>query len=216
MIKACNDAGVKLAIGYRLHFEPHNMEIKRFADEQVFGKIKKVITKNGITDAEGWELDKKMAGGGPLVNVGIYCIQAARYATGMEPISITAQAGKANNENKFASVEESISWTMNFGNGTVAECFTTYVEFLSALRVEAEHGWVTLEPAFGYDGIKGSTSAGALDLGQVPDQTLLIDHVAECIRDNKDVIVSGEEGRKDIRIIEAIYKAARTGETIYL
>lgn len=216
MIKACNDAGVKLAIGYRLHFEPHNMEIKRFADEQVFGKIKKVIANNGITDAEGWELEKKIAGGGPLVNVGIYCIQAARYATGLEPVSVIAQEHQKNDEVKFKSIEESISWKMNFKDGITAECFTTYAEYLSELKVEAERGWISLQPAFGYDDIRGYTSAGPLDLGQVLDQALLIDHFAECIRVDKDVIVSGEEGRKDIGIIEAIYKSARTGKEVFI
>lgn len=216
MIKACNQAGVKLAIGYRLHFEPHNMEIKRFADEQVFGKVKKVIAKNGITDAEGWELDKNIAGGGPLVNVGVYCIQAARYATGLEPVYITAQESKKNDPDKFKTVEEAITWQMHFDDGVVADCFATYAEFISELNVEAEHGWTKLQPAFGYDDIKGVTSSGVLDLGQVSDQTLLIDHVADCIRNDKEVIVSGEEGKKDIEIIEAIYKAARTGEKVYL
>ena len=192
------------------------MEIKRFADEQVFGKIKKVIAKNGITDAEGWELEKKLAGGGPLVNVGIYCIQAARYATGLEPTSVIAQESPKQDENKFKSVEESISWQMNFGDRVTAECFTTYTEYLSELRVQAERGWVSLQPAFGYDDIKGNTSAGPLDLGQVLDQALLIDHVAECIRDNKNIIVSGEEGKKDIAIIEAIYKSARTGKEVFM
>ena len=216
MIKACNEAGVKLAIGYRLHFEPHNAEIKRFADEQVFGKVKKVTAKNGITDAQGWELDKNMAGGGPLVNVGVYCVQAARYATGLEPIYITAQEGQKSNPDKFKTVEESITWQMHFDDGVVADCFATYTENLSDLHIEAEHGWTKLQPAFGYDSIKGITSSGPLDLGQVSDQTLLIDHVADCIKENKDIIVSGEEGKKDIQIIEAIYKAARTGDKVYL
>lgn len=216
MIAACNEANVKLAIGYRLHFEPHNREAKRFADENIYGKIKKVIAKNGITDAEGWELDKKMAGGGPLVNVGVYCIQAARYATGLEPVSITAHEGKKSDTEKFKSVEESITWQMNFGNNVIADCYTSYSEYISQLDVEAEYGWIKLEPAFGYDGIKGVTSSGPLELGQVEEQPLLIDHVAECIRHNKPVIVSGEEGRKDIAIIEAIYKSARTGEKVFL
>ncbi|MEO7801513.1 MAG: Gfo/Idh/MocA family oxidoreductase [Ginsengibacter sp.] len=216
MIKACDEAGVKLAIGYRLHFEPHNMEIKRFADEKVFGNVRKIIAKNGITDAEGWELEKSVAGGGPLVNVGIYCIQAARYATGLEPVYVTAQESKKNDPDKYKTVEESIAWQMHFDNDVLAECFTTYIEDLSELNVESEHGWARLQPAFGYDGIKGATSAGILHLGQVSDQTLLIDHVAECIKEDKDIIVSGEEGKKDIRIIEAIYKAARTRDKVYL
>ncbi|MEJ7741040.1 MAG: Gfo/Idh/MocA family oxidoreductase [Chitinophagaceae bacterium] len=83
MIAACTDAGKMLSIGYRLHFDPHNREMVRLGNEQVFGPILKLRAENGMSDTDGWRLNKELAGGGPLMDVGIYCVQGARYTTGM-------------------------------------------------------------------------------------------------------------------------------------
>ncbi|HEX2845109.1 MAG TPA: Gfo/Idh/MocA family oxidoreductase [Chitinophagaceae bacterium] len=94
MIEACKKAGVMLSIGYRLHFEPHTREMIRLSEEKVFGNVKRIIAKDGMSQVEGWRLDKTLAGGGPLMDVGIYCVQGACYTSGMEPIAVRAKEGE--------------------------------------------------------------------------------------------------------------------------
>lgn len=216
MIEACKNAGVQLAIGYRLHFEPHNKEVMRLGQQKKFGKVKKVTAEFGMAEVEGWRLDKQLAGGGPLMDVGIYCVQAARYTTGLEPVAITAKEGEKHDANKFKTVEESISWQMEFPGGIKATCKCSYAQDMDVLKAEAENGWFELNPAFEYEGIKGKTSEGPMELGQVKEQAVHMDAISKAIMDGKPVPVPGEMGRQDVKILQAIYEAARSGKQVTL
>ncbi|HVF96829.1 MAG TPA: Gfo/Idh/MocA family oxidoreductase, partial [Flavisolibacter sp.] len=112
MIAACKEAGKMLSVGYRLHFEPHNKEIMRIGQQKVFGAVKLIKAGHGLKYTSGWRIDKKLAGGGPLMDLGIYCVQAARYSTGAEPVAVTAQEGPKKYKRKFRDVEEAITWQM--------------------------------------------------------------------------------------------------------
>lgn len=216
MIEACKNANVQLAIGYRLHFEPHNKEAMKLGQQKRFGELKNIKAEFGMAEVKGWRLDNKLAGGGPLMDVGIYCVQAARYTTGLEPVAITAKEGEKHDHNKFKSVEESISWQMEFPGGVTAECNCSYAEDMDVLKAEAEKGWFELTPAFDYEGIKGKTSDGPMEFGQVKEQTLHMDAVSEAIMAGRDVPVPGEMGRQDVKILQSIYEAARSGKRIEL
>lgn len=212
MIAACKVAGKMLSIGYRLHFEPHNMEIMRIGQKKQFGNIKRLIAENGFSGAGGWRLDKQLAGGGPLMDVGIYCVQGCRYTTGIEPVAVWAQEGPKTDPDKFRSVEESLTWQMEFPNGIIAECKTSYAQSMNVLRAEAENGWAELSPAFAYGGINGKTSKGDLNFGQVNQQARQMDDFAQAIVNNRPTPVPGEMGRQDVKILQAIYQAMQSGE----
>lgn len=212
MIAACKEAGKMLSIGYRLHFEPHNMEIMRIGQKKQFGNIKRLIAENGFSGAGGWRLDKQLAGGGPLMDVGIYCVQGCRYTTGIEPVAVWAQEGPKTDPDKFRSVEESLTWQMEFPNGIIAECKTSYAQSMNVLRAEAENGWAELSPAFAYGGINGKTSKGDLNFGQVNQQARQMDDFAQAIVNNRPTPVPGEMGRQDVKILQAIYQAMQSGE----
>ena len=214
MIAACREAGVQLAIGYRLHFEPHNREAMRLGQQKVFGKVKHIRAAFGISEVEGWRLDKQLAGGGPLMDVGIYCVQACRYTSGLEPLAVTAKEGPKHDQQKFRSVEESISWQLEFPDGLIAECSCSYASDIDMLRVDAENGWFELGPAYEYEGITGKTSQGPMQFPQTKEQALHMDAIAKAIMENKPVPVPGEMGKQDIKILQAIYEAARTGTRV--
>lgn len=216
MLAACKQAGKMLGIGYRLHFEPHNREAIRAGQEKRFGKISLIEADHGLNEVEGWRLDKTLAGGGPLMDVGIYCVQAVRYVTGMEPIAVTAQEGFKHDHEKFATVEESITWQMELPDGTIAKCTSSYAEKTNRLRVEAEKGWLELSPAYSYAGIKGKTSDGDLQFPEVNQQALQMDEFALSIKEGRLLPISGEEGRQDVKILQAIYKAMLTGERVVI
>jgi predicted dehydrogenase len=215
MIDACEAAGRRLYIGYRLHFEPHNLEAMRIGQERVFGKVKYVQTAFGfrIGNPSQWRLKKALAGGGALMDVGIYALQAARYVTGEEPVQVTAQEYKTDLE-KFAEVDETITWQMTFPSGCAASSATTYAAYEERLYAAAENGWIELRPAYGYSGIRGRTSEGPMNLPQVNQQARHMDGVADSILKGTDATVGGDEGLRDMRVIDAIYESIRTGEAV--
>ena len=150
------------------------------------------------------------------MDVGIYCVQAARYVTGAEPVAVTAQEGFKHNHEKFATIEESNTWQMEMSDGTITKCSSTYTEKTGRLKVTAENGWFELSPAYSYSGIKGKSSDGELNAPQVNQQALQMDDFALCIKEERVSSISGEEGRQDVKILAAIYKAMHTGERVLI
>lgn len=217
MIEACRKADKKLSIGYRLHFEPYNKEMMRLGQNQVYGKVEFVKGKNGMIVPEGtWRTDKELAGGGPLMDLGIYCVQAAIYTSGKKPVAITAHEGEKTQPEKFSEVEQSIHWRMEFPDGLVANCDSSYSERMDLLRADAEKGWFELSPAYTYTGKQGRTSDGPMNFSQVFEQVYQMDDFADCIINNRQSPVPGEMGLRDVKILMAIYEAARTGKRVEL
>ncbi|MBL7698997.1 MAG: Gfo/Idh/MocA family oxidoreductase [Chitinophagaceae bacterium] len=214
MIEACKKAGVMLSVGYRLHFEPYNVEMMRIGKEKDFGDIKTLTADNGMAEVDGWRLDRELAGGGPLMDVGIYCVQGCRYTTGLEPIAVTAQESSKTDPEKFNSIEEGLTWQMEFPNGIKAACSTSYSKEMNLLRIDAAKGWAELSPAYEYTGIKGKTSQGDMKFPQVNQQARQMDDFALAIRQNRPTPVPGEMGRQDVKILRAIYEAMETGERV--
>jgi predicted dehydrogenase len=217
MIKACKDAGKMLSIGYRLHFEPHNMTIAEFGKKKTHGKIKTITPIDSQEMEAGvWRLDKKLAGGGPVMDLGVYCVQAAIYAAGENPVSVTATPGKKTDMKRFATVEQSMKFKLEFPSGAVANCETSYAEAGNLLRVDAAEGWYELDPAYPYKGIMGKTSQGAMNLRDINQQAAQMDDFASCVAKNKQTRVPGEMGLRDVKILMAIYESAQSGKKVSL
>jgi predicted dehydrogenase len=217
MIRVCEEEGKLLSIGYRLHFEPYNLTVSQLVRNRSLGNPTKITAGHGMDiEPNVWRLNKKLAGGGPLMDVGIYCVQAAMYVTGMTPIAVTAQEGKKTDRKRFAEVEQSMTWQMEFANGVIAHCETSYAKDLDSLRIETTKSSMSLEPAYAYEGIKGKITRGKLELPKVNQQALQMDDFAVCVLRNEKSRVSGEMGLRDVKILLAIYEAARTGKRIEL
>jgi predicted dehydrogenase len=218
MIDACRSAAVKLSVGYRLHFEPFNQEMMRLGQQQVFGPVRNVVAKDSmdIGDPNQWRLDKSLAGGGPLMNNGVYCVQGTLFITGELPVAVTAKFSPVTNPEKFMSVEEGITWEMEFESGIEALCGSSYSKNENLLRAEAERGWFELEPAYEYKGLKGNTSNGRMKFPAINQQAAQMDDFALCIKNNQETRVPGEMGLRDVEIMLAIYEAAKTGRKVQL
>lgn len=215
MIKACKDANRLLSIGYRLHFDPFNMTMAEFGSRKTYGNVKKVFALDSQEmEAGAWRLDKKHSGGGPLMDLGIYCVQGALYTTGELPVSVTAKFGMKEDTEKFKTVEQSISFQLQFPSGAEADCNTSYADTQNLLRAEAEKGWFELSPAYAYDGLKGKTSRGALDIINVNQQAFQMDDFANCVIKKQKSKVPGEMGMRDVKILMGIYEAAATGKKV--
>ena len=217
MIDACKKAGGQLAVGYRLHFEPNNLECVRLAREKVFGNLKLIQADFGfrIGDPNQWRLDHALSGGGPLMDVGIYALQATRYLSGAEPVCVSAIT-TVTDPAKFKDLEESVAWQMKFPGGILASCTSTYnFNDMDRYKVFAENGWFELEPAYLYDGIRGRRSdGGQIHFPSIDQFAAQMDDFAQCILNNQPTKVPGEEGLRDVRIMMAIYEAARTGMNV--
>lgn len=217
MIAACKKANVHLSIGYRLHFEPYNLEMVRCGTKNIYGAIKKMSGGFGfVARPSQWRLTQKYAGGGPLMDLGIYVVQGMCYTTGMLPVAVTAQEGKKTDFERFKDVEQSLTWQFEFPDGLIAEGKTSYNDSMNFLRAEAEQGVFELTSAYNYTGQRGSTPAGAMNFPHINQQAKQIDGIAQAIIAGKPSIVPGEMGRRDVKYLQAIYEAMRTGKRIAL
>ncbi|MGF2413767.1 MAG: Gfo/Idh/MocA family protein, partial [Ferruginibacter sp.] len=220
MIEACKNAGVQLAIGYRLHYEPYHVELKRLGQEKVFGQVRLIEASLGYKagDANEWRLNKALAGGGPLMNLGVYCVQSNRYVLGEEPFSVTAQFGPVTNKKLFSQVEESITWQLHFPGGAVCTSTSSYNCSVDRFFAAAENGFFELSPAISYGPFKGRTSKGELNFPTINQQQTQCDEIAKVLLAGKQLPahIAGEEGLKDMKVLQAIYEAAATGKRILI
>lgn len=220
MIEVCKNQNVQLAVGYRLHYEPHHLELMRLGQKKVFGQVKLIESSLGYSlkgiDTNDWHLIKNLSGGGPLMNLGVYSVQIARYVLGEEPVSVTAQFGPVTHPDLFREVEESITWQLNFKSGCVSTSSSTYSSRLDRFYAAAESGFFELNPAMGYGPFKGRSSAGPFDFPIINQQAAQIDGIAENILSNQPLPdhIAGIEGYKDMKVLDAIYLAADTGKRI--
>ncbi|MBC7902693.1 MAG: Gfo/Idh/MocA family oxidoreductase [Gemmatimonadaceae bacterium] len=221
MVDACKKANVKLMIGYRLHFEPQTLEVIRMRKAGEFGKILFFQGLSGFRagDPNQWRLNKQLAGGGSLMDIGIYSINGARYMIGEDPIWVTAQETKTNPAKFKEGVDETIQFQLGFPGGAVASCLSTYnMNNLDRFFLNGENGFAEMQPSTGYGPIKGRTHKGELNQPIVTHQTVQMDEMAAIILEGKQppVPVDGEEGVKDLKIIDAIYSAVSTNKKITL
>ncbi len=221
MIDACKAADVHLLVGYRLHFEPKTVAAIKMRQNGEFGKLNFFQGQTGfdIGNPAQWRLNKALAGGGSLMDIGIYSINGARYMLGEEPIWVTAQETKTEPEKFKEGVDETIQFQMGFPSGAVASCLSTYnMSYLDRFFLSGDNGFVEMQPSTGYGPIEGRTNKGKLNQPHVTHQTLQMDGMAQLIYDDVQPIapVNGEEGLKDLKIIDAIYKAVETGEKVTL
>lgn len=221
MVDACKQAGVKLLVGYRMHFEPHTLEIIRQRKANAFGKILFFQGLSGfiIGDPTQWRLNKALSGGGSMMDIGIYSVNGARYMVGEDPIWVTAQETKTDPVKFKEGVDETIQFQFGFPSGAVASCLSTYsLNFLDRFFLNGSGGYAELLPATGYGPIKGHTNKMELDQPVVTHQTVQMDEMSGILLQGHQPVVpvDGEEAVKDLKIIDAIYQAARTGQKVAL
>lgn len=221
MVDACKKANVKLLVGYRMHFEANTLEIVNMRKEGELGKIMFFQGLSGfrIGNPNQWRLDKELSGGGAMMDIGIYSVNGARYMVGEEPAWVTAQETKTNPEKFKEGIDETIQFQFGFPSGAVASCLSTYsMNYLDRFYLNGEKGFAELHPATGYGPIKGRTHKGELTNPHITHQTVQMDEMAAIILENKKPVVpvDGEEGLKDLVIIDAIYQAVREGKKVAL
>jgi predicted dehydrogenase len=219
MIAAAKGAKRKLMIAYRLRYEPFNMKAIELCRGGEIGTLKSITASHcQNVEAPNIRLSKELAGG-PVEDVGIYCLNACRYLTGEEPVEVTAVAHQPKDDPRFREVPESVLWTLRFPSGIVANCDCSFGTTKSArYRVLGDKGHLEMDPAFTYFGLEmnvfqdGKKSEFALK--ETDHFAAEMDHFSECVMDGKDPRTPGEDGLADMRVIAAIAEAAKTGKVV--
>jgi len=214
IIEACEKANVKLSVGYRLHSEPYTKEVKRMVREKSFGKVQYISADAAYfsnTNPNQWRLNKALSGGGALMNMGVYSIQSAIYGTGENPSSVTAQEFSTRPD-YFKDTDETITAQFEFPSGAIGNIMTSHNANANKLYASCEKGWFELNPANNYGPLKGRTSAGKeISFPHERQQKLQMDDFANHILNGTPNLVPGIMGKRDMIIVEAIYKSIALG-----
>ena len=212
MIAACRKNKVNLAIGYRCQHDPNVQEYMRLGRGKVFGKIQRVESAAAYTEGRTnhWK-QKKALGGGVMGDMGVYAIQGARLITGEEPVAVTAKL-YTNRPQIYTEVEEIADYTLEFPSGVQAKCHSSFGDNANFLKATCERGEIHVEPQSAYNGIRGRSPQGEWRFPLENQQAKQMDEDSAAIMQSKKLIAPGEEGLRDIRIVEAVYRAGKSGQ----
>lgn len=223
MVAACREADVRLMTAYRCQYTPEHWAARDAVQSGKLGKVKLMdsIHVQVQQDPEAWRLKKTLAGGGPLVDVGIYCLNILRFVTGQEPEWVFAAEHQPEGDPRFKEVEESTSVMLGFPGGLIANFLTSYGAMkTTTLRVMGEEGSLLMDPAFPYDGLKlkitDSEGTHEPSFPEYDQFALEFDHFAQSIRTGQQPWTPGEEGVQDHVIMDAIFESARSGKRVDL
>jgi predicted dehydrogenase len=220
MIEACRRNGVRLMIAYRKYFEPASLALKALLTSGKLGKAKMIQSSFTFQfrPEDHWHFKQSVAGGGSLVDVGVYCVNSIRWLVGEYPVEVSGRAWSV--DPRFREVDENITFELKFPGGAIAQANSSFgAAKQSFLRVLGAEGWAALDPAFAYDDVRRL-------FGQIKGRwfekkyrilhefALELDGLADCIQRNRDPEPNGVEGARDVAIMQAIYKAAREGKPV--
>jgi len=224
MIEACKKANKKLMIAYRAQYEPFNLKSIEMIKEGKIGKLRFITSDHGRLlkpeePADKWRADKKLAGGGSLMDIGIYSLQAARYLTGEEPVEVSAMIHSAPGDPRFKEVEETVSFQLRFPSGVLANCSSSYgFEGVKRFQAFGSKGSLILDPATDYYEhnleLKLEDGTKTVKIKEGNQFAAEIDHLSECILENKNPKTPGEEGLRDVKYMQAIYESAKKGKPV--
>lgn len=219
MIEACKKAGKLLQIGYRCHYETHNLRAIQACRSGELGKILSIRSDHGFNIGHGqWRTQRALAGGGSMMDIGIYSLNALRYLSGEEPVSVSAKITNPPNDDRFVDVEDTVDFQLTFPSGLVGHGTSGYSWNPGKNRYEVVGSKAKLlaDPATYYDGHRLTVNGSELPVVANNQFAAQMDHLSTCIRDGGKVRTPGQEGLRDIRIVQAIYDSAKTGKPVKL
>jgi predicted dehydrogenase len=223
MVEACRSNGVRLMIAYRKYFEPGSVALKKLVTSGKLGRLRHIFsTYTEHVDpgkAKTWQLNRKLAGGGSLMDIGIYCVNTMRWVAGTSPIDATA--GRWTDDAKrFSDVEDSIAFRLTHPDGLVCQGTSSYSSMAASfVQVHGDQGWAALNPAFAFEEerrlfgkIKGHWFEQKFKV--IDEFALELNAFGDSIHRGRDPEPDGMEGLRDIATIEAIYRSERENRTV--
>lgn len=223
MVEACRTNHVRLMIAYRKYFEPGSVALKKLVTSGKLGRLRHIFsTYTEIVDpvkARNWQLNPQVAGGGSLMDIGIYCVNTMRWLAGSAPIEATASCW-TDDPQRFRGVEDSIAFRLTHPEGLVCQGTSSYSAMAASfVQVHGDKGWAALNPAFAFEEerrlfgkIQGRWFEQKFKV--IDEFVLELDAFADCIRRQRDPEPDGMEGLRDIATVEAIYRSARENRSV--
>ena len=219
MIDVCHKNHRLLGVGYRCHFENHNLRAIQACRSGELGKITSMTSDHGFNIGRGqWRTERALAGGGSMMDIGIYSLNALRYLSGEEPKEVVATITNPPNDDRFKDVEDTVDFSLTFPSGLVGHGTSGYSwqPGKNQFEVVGEKGTLAASPATYYNGHHFTINGQELVVTSNDQFATMMDQFSQCIRDGGKVKAPGEEGRQDIRIIQALYASAASGKPVRL
>jgi predicted dehydrogenase len=224
MVEACQRNSVQLMTAYRKYFDPATVRLKNMVSGGDLGRIDVIHAlftelRTFGDKSPSWMFERRLSGGGPLADLGIYCVNTSRWLVDEDPVAATANSW-ARDRRRYSEVEEGISFRLDFASGLLLQGTTAYsAGFSSFLHVHGEKGWTELAPAFAFEEERRMSGkiAGkwfAKKYEPVDEFALELDYFARCVRENQKPEPDGEQGLRDLIIMDAIYRSAREGRAV--
>jgi glucose-fructose oxidoreductase len=221
MIRACRTARVKLMVAYRLHFEALNLAAVELARTGRLGELKYFNSSFSMKVRRGDIRTKRAFGGGTLYDIGVYCINAARYLFRGEPTQVSAisvNSGMAS----LSEIDETTGAVLRFEDDRIATFVTSFnAADVAAYRIVGTRGTLHADPAYEYAEaleftltVDGKTTRKKVAKHDQFAPQLL--YFSDCILKDRQPEPSGEEGLQDVRIVEALYASAKSGRPVTL
>lgn len=223
MVEACRANRVRLMIAYRKYFEPGSVALKKLVSSGKLGRLRHIFsTYTEHVDpgkAKTWQLNRKLAGGGSLMDIGIYCVNTMRWLAGSDPIEATAQRW-TDDPKRFSDVEDSIAFRLTHPNGLVCQGLSSYSSMAASfVQVHGDRGWAALNPAFAFEEerrlfgkIQGRWFEQKFKV--IDEFVLELNAFTKSIHQGRDPEPDGMEGMRDIATIEAIYRSVQENRTV--
>lgn len=225
MIEVTRQAGVKLMIGYRAQYEPFNEECIRLCRSGELGRLRLITSEHGRQlepekeKRDTWRAKKALAGGGSLMDIGVYALNASMYLSGEVPVEIDAREDTDRSEPRFAEVEDTIRFNLRFPSGLIANLCSGYSwSETKRYSVIGDKKKLDLDPATDYyrhnltlTDKRGKSEPSIQEQSQFARQ---LDHYSQAIQENTPIRTPGEMGLRDVALMMKIYVAARTGRPV--
>lgn len=220
ILDAAEKAGKLVGLGYRMRFDPANISAIQILKDKGLGALKTLSGEFGFnvntsSPAGEWRVDKERSGGGSLMDIGVYGVNAARFLTGEEPNEISGHVFATPGDPRFTEVEETAMFRFSFPSGVQFQAISSYgITGVNRVRAIGSTGWLDMEPAISYEGAKMKRSGkGGNDISfdKTNHFALMMDDFSQAVREGRPARSTGMDGLLDVRYMEAIYKSASEG-----
>jgi predicted dehydrogenase len=224
MISACEAAGVRLMVAYRKFVEPASVTLRNLVLSGRLGQLRLMHSAFTIFLPKGrnvpaWHFDPRLAGGGCLMDLGVYCVNTAIWLANQDPVTAEAHSWTVD-PGRFKKIEESIAFRLTFPGGLVMQAASSFgAAQATFIQAHGEKGWAALNPAYAYDEERrlfGKIQGRWFEkvFPRMDEFALELDYFSNCIRRRRDPEPDGQVGLRDVKVMEAIYRAARSHKTV--
>lgn len=222
MVEACKKNRVKLMTAYRKYFEPASLEFKKLIGSGKLGRLKFLHTAFSVNlpPSNQWHLSQSAAGGGALLDVGVYCVNTVRFVLGVDPVEVAGAYAWTVDPARFGEVEETMSFQLKFPDSLYMQATSSFGAMMgSFLQIHGEKGWAALDPAYAFGEIRrmfGQIGGKWFEkkFPAIGEFDLELDHMADCIRRKREPFADGAAGMRDVEIMQAIYQAERLKQPV--